>query len=481
MKIRNIPPCLTSAAILVLIYFSVTAFAIEGDISGDDAVDWDDISTLSINWLYGDCAAINSWCNGADIDESSNVGFLDFAVIANNWLKVENLAPAVNAGPDQQITPPTNAVLNGTVTDDGLPNPPAAVTTLWTKASGPGNVIFADANAVDTTASFSAAGVYVLRLTANDSDLVSYDEVTVTVNQPIRPAGYIRGSVHFHTTNSDGNKTLAEMMGYYRDSGQYDFACVADHDYISNANSYSTGSFLGINGYEASGTGSTEGPHVVGLGMAGLGAVNPPANFQQRITYVISGGGMPMVAHPRWSQETQKYDMATLLNNMANCNLMNVYNRYCERVYKNGNSEVLWDNVLTNGKLVYGYAECDAHGGGDTGFAYNMLHTTSKTVSAIKTAFQSGDFYFCYCTVKWGFGITIFDYTVTGTSTGDSISITTDFGEKIQFIGQNGVVLKTVSGNIGSYTFDGTEGYVRIKITKSAGDTTWTQPVFVIP
>jgi len=42
----------------------------------------------------------------------------------------------------------------------------------------------------------------------------------------------------------------------------------------------------------------------------------------------------------------------------------------------------------------------------------------------------------------------------------------------IQFIGQNGTVLKAVSGNIGSYTFDGTEGYVRTKITKSAGDTT---------
>jgi hypothetical protein len=41
-------------------------------------------------------------------------------------------------------------------------------------------VTFGNANAVDTTASFSVAGTYVLRLTANDSALATFDEVTVT-------------------------------------------------------------------------------------------------------------------------------------------------------------------------------------------------------------------------------------------------------------------------------------------------------------
>jgi hypothetical protein len=94
-----------------------------------------------------------------------------------------NVAPSVDAGNNQTITLPTNSVsLNGTVTDDGLPNPPAAVTQTWTKQSGAGTVTFGNANAVDTTATFSADGVYVLRLTASDSSLQSYDEVTITVN-----------------------------------------------------------------------------------------------------------------------------------------------------------------------------------------------------------------------------------------------------------------------------------------------------------
>ena len=56
------------------------------------------------------------------------------------------------------------------------------VTTTWSQISGPGTVTFADATAVDTTASFPVDGTYVLRLTADDSLLTAFDELTVTVN-----------------------------------------------------------------------------------------------------------------------------------------------------------------------------------------------------------------------------------------------------------------------------------------------------------
>jgi hypothetical protein len=76
---------------------------------------------------------------------------------------------------------PDSAILDGTVYDDGQPNLPGAVTTLWSQVSGPGTVTFADPNAVDTMASFSIAGTYVLRLTADDGALSAFDELTVTV------------------------------------------------------------------------------------------------------------------------------------------------------------------------------------------------------------------------------------------------------------------------------------------------------------
>ena len=96
-----------------------------------------------------------------------------------------NQAPTVNAGVDQTVTLPNSAALSGTATDDGLPNPPATVTVTWSQVSGPGTTTFGNANSSATTATFTTAGVYVLRLTASDSVLSATDDIQITVN----PAG----------------------------------------------------------------------------------------------------------------------------------------------------------------------------------------------------------------------------------------------------------------------------------------------------
>ena len=92
-----------------------------------------------------------------------------------------NQLPIVNAGTDQTIALPAFASLNSTVTDDGLPAPPA-LTTTWSLISGPGTVTFGDPSAQDTTATFSTTGAYVLRITANDGQYIVPDDVMVTVN-----------------------------------------------------------------------------------------------------------------------------------------------------------------------------------------------------------------------------------------------------------------------------------------------------------
>jgi hypothetical protein len=103
-------------------------------------------------------------------------------------LPVPNRAPTVDAGANQTVTLPSDAALDATVIDDGLPNPPATVTTSWTAVSGPGAVTFLNSSAVDTRASFAVSGTYVLRLTASDGALGASDTVTITVlpvpNQP---------------------------------------------------------------------------------------------------------------------------------------------------------------------------------------------------------------------------------------------------------------------------------------------------------
>jgi RHS repeat-associated protein len=111
----------------------------------------------------------------------------DVTVVVNPSPPV-NRAPIVDPGPDRTVTLPATASLNGVVTDDGLPDPPGAVTTTWGVVSGPGPVAIANPAATSTTASFSQPGTYVLRLTAFDGALASTGDVTITV-QPAPGAG----------------------------------------------------------------------------------------------------------------------------------------------------------------------------------------------------------------------------------------------------------------------------------------------------
>ena len=165
-------------------------------------------------------------------DDNDKTSFDDVAITVNPT-GTSNAAPSAGAGSDQTITWPTDAVaLDGTVTDDGEPNPPGAVTTTWSTVSGPGSVTFANSAAVDTTATFSTWGVYVLQIEADDSALADVDTVQITVNAQAPPTGtggFIEsgGTVVMEaenyddndTGNSDGWWTLETTYGTYAGSG----------------------------------------------------------------------------------------------------------------------------------------------------------------------------------------------------------------------------------------------------------------------
>lgn len=115
-----------------------------------------------------------------------------------------NTPPRVTAGVAQTFVQTEVVILRGTVADDGLPNPPGKVTTLWSKVTGPGTVTFTNAASLTSNARVSAAGTYVLRLTASDSVLTASADVTITATASIAPT--IAGGVA--TTTFDATKFL---------------------------------------------------------------------------------------------------------------------------------------------------------------------------------------------------------------------------------------------------------------------------------
>jgi len=118
-----------------------------------------------------------------------------------------NLPPVVNAGPDQFVTLPNTASLAGTIDDDGAIG--FDVTPTWTNQTpAVGTVTFDDPNITTPTATFSAPGTYVLRLTANDGEVSGFDELTVTVN----PAE-ANNAIDFTGTNAYVTFGVAPQLG----------------------------------------------------------------------------------------------------------------------------------------------------------------------------------------------------------------------------------------------------------------------------
>ncbi len=111
--------------------------------------------------------------------------------LAHKWgLTLEEGHPYEEVAPG---APVAVASLAGSVTDPE----DDALTILWTKESGPDALVnFGDPADPETTVTFSAEGVYTLRLTANDGFGESYDECIITV-----------GTITAYTVTYDGNQS----------------------------------------------------------------------------------------------------------------------------------------------------------------------------------------------------------------------------------------------------------------------------------
>jgi uncharacterized protein len=95
-------------------------------------------------------------------------------------------------------------------------NPGPAPTARWSKDSGPGAVTFADASRVVTTATFSAPGAYVLRLTADNGESKASSTLNAVVEAP-PPSNPLSG-VHTRNYRIDsplwGNRAKALIVSW---------------------------------------------------------------------------------------------------------------------------------------------------------------------------------------------------------------------------------------------------------------------------
>jgi cephalosporin-C deacetylase-like acetyl esterase len=121
---------------------------------------------------------------------------------------------SIDAGSDQTVNLPAAGNLAGKVlqNDQPLPNLPAH----WEKVSGSGNVTFANPNAYQTAATFSAPGEYLLRFSVKDEQQLASEAKFYTLTDFVKisvkdaPAGNTPPSVELsvHTLHSGGYVTV---------------------------------------------------------------------------------------------------------------------------------------------------------------------------------------------------------------------------------------------------------------------------------
>lgn len=300
---------------------------------------------------------------------------------------------------------------------------------------------------------------------------------------------WYKGNTHTHTLNSDGDSTPDEVVRWYREHG-YHFLVLTDHNFLTNVDGLNSvygaaGKFLVIKGQEVTSSFQTRPVHVNGLDVSALvdharDVSSMVETIQRNVDAIRKVNGIPHINHPNFGWAMTADDLRQVKNNQ----LFEVYNGH-PLVHNNGGGgvqslEEAWDTILSQGIELYGIAVDDAHtfkqpgnrNVAGPGRGWISVRAPRLDARTLLDAVERGDFYAST-------GVELVDVKTTATSLSVEARVVGGRKHRIQFIGKGGRVLSEVHTSTATYTFTGTEGYVRAKVIDSGGDIAWVQPVFV--
>jgi hypothetical protein len=290
-------------------------------------------------------------------------------------------------------------------------------------------------------------------------------------------AAWLKGNLHTHTSESDGDSTPAVVAKWYAAHG-YDFLVITDHDKITTLEDPP---LLLIPGEEVTDRLPKRPLHVNAIGLTRVvkpaGGKSAVEILQRNIDAVREAGGLTLVNHPNFgwafgAEELLQLKGATMLEVASSHPFVN----------DDGppSVESMWDRMLTAGKRVWAAAVDDMHhlarpldeDSVRPGGAWVCVRAEKREPKAILAALERGDFYAST-------GPVIEEYTVGEKSL--TVRITEKWGARyrVRFIGSGGKLLQETQGLAATYAIKGNEGYVRAKVIDSNGNAAWLQPVFV--
>ncbi len=303
---------------------------------------------------------------------------------------------------------------------------------------------------------------------------------------------WFKGNTHTHTLNSDGDSAPGEVAHWYRDH-EYDFLVLSDHNYYTQIDLlqrefdrevYVRGKrpFLLIPGEEVTDRfdevqvhiNAVDSNRVVGPRRGG----SVRETLQRNVDAIHAAGGIPHVNHPNFRWSLSADDLAGI----KGLKHFEIFNGH-PGVHNFGGGgypslEEMWDDLLSRGQRIFGVAVDDAHNfqtwgprESNPGKGWIMVRAAELTRSAIRTAFEAGNY---YCST----GVTLADLAHEDSTLRVEVEKEGDTKFTTFYIGQGGRVLARVKELSSSYTLRAGDKYVRARVVSSRGEYAWTQPLF---
>jgi hypothetical protein len=203
-----------------------------------------------------------------------------------------------------------------------------------------------------------------------------------------QPGHWFKGSLHTHSTNSDGKLSPSENVKWHAEHG-YDFVAITDHNRVTDPCTWVPDSpILVIPSVEVTARRASVEYHILAIGVKAMPSAQN-SDPQVTIDTVNAAGGFSIVAHPYWHDHT--FDDLLGLHGYHG---MEIFNTGCWLEIQKGHSLIFWDAVMRRGQKVFGIAADDSHWNyPDSGRGWVLARSAHLDQAAILESLRLGQFY----------------------------------------------------------------------------------------
>ncbi len=274
---------------------------------------------------------------------------------------------------------------------------------------------------------------------------------------------WLQGNLHLHTTRSDGEIRFEDAVGVYKQRG-YDFLAITDHNIVNKVGVLHTGIVV-FAGIEA----DFSHRHHMNIIHPYGGSIYYRRDIQEQELIDINNqrGCLVFLNHPDWGLE-EHYSIDDLFR-LHGYDGIEIYNSEIEKCPGFPLSTRKWDQLLSSGRRVLGFACQDTHLLSDVNDCCTIVRVQQHAAMDIFEALKSGIFY-CH------FGVEILDLGRIE----DTVFVNTGNAECVRFIGKNGQILLETYDREATCSFSGNHDspYICIECYGASDSVSWTQPFF---